>query len=86
MSWSFSGIGKPEAIIAKAKTDLAYKCAEPEETIKGKVIEIIESALGAFPATTAVQVEAYGSQTAAADGKASNQLQFKITPLYGFIE
>lgn len=85
MSWSFTGIGNPVGILAQAKTQLGnYKNAEPEETIKNSVIGILETSLGAFPDDVAVQVEAYGSQTGAAGGKATNQLTLKITPIHGF--
>lgn len=85
MSWSFSGIGNPVGILARAKVELGnYKNSEPEETIKNTVIGILETSLVAFPDNVAVQVEAYGSQTGAADGKATNQLTLKITPIHGF--
>lgn len=89
MSWSFYGVGKPAAVARKAKADLsAYKCAEPEETVKAKVSDIIDACLSAFPAGAAVQIEASGSQStdSATPGKAVNTLSVVIRPLYGFVE
>lgn len=87
MSWSFSAIGNPVGVVAKAKEELGkYKNAEPEETIKNSVIGILETALGAFSDDYAVQVEAYGSQSSQPGGKFTNQLNLKITPIYGFIK
>jgi hypothetical protein len=61
---------------------------EPEETIKGKVAEIIETCLSAFPADSAVQIEASGSQSTDGTklGIAVNTLTVGIKPIYGFIE
>ncbi len=87
MSWSFSGVGKPAALADRARASLSnIKCREPEETIKGKVAEIVEECLAAFPAGSAVQIEASGSQSTADDGTALNSLSLNIKPLYGFVE
>lgn len=89
MSWSFYGVGKPKAVAAKARKDLsAYKCMEPEETVKAKVADIIDVCLSAFPDASSVQIEASGSQStdSTKPGTATNQLSIKILPLYGFIE
>lgn len=85
MSWSFSAIGRSSAVAQKARDDLTrYKCTEPEETIKTKALEIIESSLCAMPDASAVQIEAYGSQSPVSGG-VSNQLTLKITPISGFV-
>lgn len=88
MSWSYNGIGKPSAVLEDAQLRLsAVKCSEPEETIKNKVGDILLASLSAFPESSAVQVEAYGSQTVdSTTGKATNSLHFDIKPLYGFVE
>ena len=91
MSWSVGAIGKPRAVATKIAADLNNnKCMEPEETIKGIVGNAIAEALKAMPESSAVQVEASGSQSQA-DYKDSskgftNQLSVKIQPLYGFAE
>jgi len=89
MSWSVSAIGKPAAVAAKVAAAFAgIKCMEPEDTIKNSVASAVEAALKAFPETSAVRVEASGSQST--DGKqpgvAVNQLSVKIDPLWGFCE
>lgn len=86
MSWSFSGLGKPHAVFAKAKKDLTqYKCAEPEESIKQMVLNILDKSLSAYPESYAVHVEASGSQSSVGEDKV-NQLRIDIHQLYGFIE
>ena len=87
MSWSFNAVGRPSLVLAQARTQFAaIKCAEPEETIKTKALHILEASLLAMPEASAVQIEAHGSQSVSSDGKASNQLLFKITPLHGFVD
>lgn len=87
MSWSFVAVGKPAAILEKARKDMTtYRCAEPEETIKGKVLNIIEASLLAFPEASAIEVNASGSQSMPDPGHAINSLSVTIKPLYGFIE
>ena len=94
MSWSFHGIGKPHAILAKARRDLTmYVCMEPEETIKKLVLSIFEEALLIYPEDTAVKVTASGSQSPIYDkngalipGKFSNSLHIDLDHLYGFVE
>jgi hypothetical protein len=85
MSWSYSGVGKPAAVIANARKALTtYKCSEPEETIKMGVLEIIETSLNAYPADFPVAVSASGSQSQIIDGFVNN-LTVKIDPLWGFL-
>lgn len=89
MSWSFYAVGKPAAVLNKARAELTrYKCSEPEETIKGKVLNILEASLLAFPSDAAVQIEACGSQTtdSSKPNTAVNTLSVAIKPLYGFVE
>ena len=87
MSWSVLAVGKPSAVAAKLEKDFtAYKCSEPEETIRQSVAMAVSTALAAFPEASAVRVDASGSQSQGADGKATNTLSVKIEPLYGFVE
>lgn len=91
MSWSFYACGKPAAVLAKARTELErIKCAEPEETIKAKVLNILEASLLAMPASSLIDIKVSGSQSMADYSDASkgvcNQLIMEIKPLYGFIE
>lgn len=90
MSWSFSAVGKPLAVMQKARKDLsAHKCPEPEETIKGKIVHMLEAALLVYPETVAVQVIASGSQYAPdhrSPNEVINSLSLDIKPLHGFVE
>lgn len=98
MSWSFNAIGKPKAVLQKIYTDISnssYKCPEPEEAVRLKLVEILELALNAFPESSAVKVEAHGSQipeyvygasSSQPTGKFTNSLKLVIEPIYGFIE
>lgn len=90
MSWSVMAIGRPAAVAASvAKTTAAIKCVEPEETIKNAIAGAIATALGAFPPTYAVRVEASGSQSTPDHTKPaeiSNSLSVKIEPIWGFVE
>jgi hypothetical protein len=88
MSWSVSAVGKPAAVAVKlAGAFTTNKCMEPEETIRQQVGQIIAKALEVFPADTAVNVSASGSQQSPkGDGKFINQLSVKIEPIYGFAE
>lgn len=64
MSWSFSAIGKPAAVLAKAQKDMAaYKCAEPEETLKNMALSVMETAFCVMPQDSAVKVTAFGSMS-----------------------
>lgn len=86
MSWSFYGIGKPEAVARKAREDMArQKCHEPEESIKSMALDLIETSLMAMPASSAVHVQASGSQSKNDNG-AVNTFNLKIDPVYGFVE
>lgn len=90
MSWSVAAIGKPAAVAAKIKADLgAYKCQEPEETIKQTIGNAIEQALNAMPANAAVEVTGNGSQGSinpAEPGKVTNSFSVTVKNLYGFVE
>jgi hypothetical protein len=88
MSWSYRGVGRPKPLAEAAAASLAaVKCAEPEETIKAKVAEIIGTCLAAFPDDGAVEIEAHGSQStdSSKPGVAVNSLTVNIKPLYGFV-
>jgi hypothetical protein len=86
MSWSVTAVGKPRAVAAKIAAQFeAIKCYEPEETIKKSVAAALAAALEAYPETTAVNVQASGSQS----GKelpVTNSLSVKLETLYGFVE
>ena len=88
MSWSFSAIGKPAAIVEKARNDLImFKCAEPEESIKAEVLHILEISLLAYPDTSCVKVLANGSQSTTKDPQRfTNNLSVSIEQVYGFVE
>lgn len=87
MSWSFEAKGNPPAVLTaiQESTGLKYKCLEPEETIKQKVIEIFTTALEAMPIDHPIHVQAYGSQ----DGSkipVSNNLTVSIAPMWHFLK
>jgi hypothetical protein len=95
MSWSFSAIGAPRAVAAKAQDaiDNGYKCLEPEETIRLSALGmIVEACENGFSDQYAVQVTASGSQSViygqvpnAPPTVESNQLNLQIMPIYGFV-
>lgn len=88
MSWSVSAVGKASAVATRIKEQMAVgKCAEPEETIKQAVGEIIATALGSMPEQSlAVKVEASGSQSTTNNIVVSNSLTVKIEPIHGFLD
>ncbi len=91
MGWFVSAIGKPKAVAKSiAKQIASVKCAEPEETIKAKVGDIVATALAAFPEGYAVQITASGLQGYADYNKPElgqhNQLSVEIKPLWNFAE
>lgn len=88
MSWSINSVGKAKAVALDVATKAAQQvCQEPEQTIKGLVVQAVQIALEKFPENTAVQVEANGSQWVDSTvGTVSNSLHFDIKPLYGFVE
>lgn len=89
MSWSFYGVGRPIAVLNKARTEIArIRCAEPEETVKNKLLNIIEASLLAMPDASAVKIEASGSQSSDSKdpAKFTNDVKLDITPLWGFVE
>lgn len=92
MSWSFSAIGRPSAVIGKAQRDIlggTYKCPEPEETAKRQCVNVIETLLAPFPVDSAVQITANGSQHAPDHKKPDevvNSFMLDIKPIYGFVE
>ena len=89
MSWSITLHGRPARVIESAKNQLgAQKCMEPEESIKGKVLEIIEACLSAYGDGTAVKLQASGSQynPDLNDKQKLNSLSLSIEPLWNFLE
>lgn len=89
MSWSLNAVGRPAAVLAKLKQDVATnKCREPEETIRAQAMAAIETALGAYPDSYAVEVRAAGSQYSPDASKQEfvNSLSVEIKPLFGFVE
>lgn len=90
MSWSFHAIGKPRAVLERARKELpCFRCPEPEETVKGKFLDQLEAALSMFPEASAVQVTASGSQHApdySNQTEVVNSLSLEIKPIYGFVE
>lgn len=91
MSWSFSCVGKPAAVLKAADDQFSrVKCAEPEETLRQQALESIKKSLSMMPDSTAVQVDACGSQYSldVAEGKPGfiNTFKLEIKPLYGFVE
>jgi len=90
MSWSLNGVGRPAAVLANLKADVARnRCIEPEQTIRDDVMHAIELALNAMPPSSAVHVTASGSQYAPDSLQPAlvvNSLKVDISPLYGFAE
>lgn len=87
MSWSFYAAGKPLAVIGKAKKELAFPMAEPEQTIRELFIKQLELALEAMPPSSAVRVNAFGSQTSGGGGDGTvNSLKIEVEPIHGFVE
>jgi len=87
MSWSVSGIGKPQAVKAAIEKQANYSCAEPEETVRKAALAVVYAVLDAQPVASAVQVSASGHQSSVdADGKAQNQLSIDVKCIYGFAE
>lgn len=86
MSWSFSGVGMPKAVMASMIDWLSKsKCSEPEETIKNRVIQIAQLSIDAMPEDHPVKIEAGGSQSTTNNPAiALNQLNLRIDPLWGF--
>lgn len=72
MSWSMTVQGKGKAVAVVAAKELAQsKCYEPEEAIKGKVLEIVQAAAAAMP-DKGLMVVAYGSMGTSWDPAAKN--------------
>lgn len=91
MSWSASGVGKAGVLAGKLALEFdRVKCAEPEQTIKDQVAQIVQLALSAFPPDMPVRVNASGSQQSVdfSDPNAPkvNQLNVTIEPIWGFLE
>jgi hypothetical protein len=85
MSWSFTAIGRPKAVREKARAYVeSFRCSEPEESIKQQVFTMIETALFAMPAASAVRVAAHGGQSQAIGslptqrGRCASRLKFAV--------
>lgn len=90
MSWSFSGIGKPLAVAAKAReaADNGGKpyCAEPEETIRKEALEVVAKAASSLNAETVVQVNASGSMWKDGEIVRSQSLKIEVNTLGPILE
>lgn len=89
MSWSFSAVGRPNAVAQKLRVEAeTTRCAGAEETARKAVLE--QASLlceNGFSSDNAVRVAASGSAYTQGDGSQSyNSLDLKIEPLYGFVE
>lgn len=63
MSWSVNAMGKASAVAQYVEKQLhQYKCSEPEESIKERVIGIVADAASAAP-DCGMSIVAYGSQS-----------------------
>lgn len=79
MSWSFSHTGNAKEVLAEAQRRFSeQKCAEPEEGIKGNVLNILHTSLSAMGEDVTVTVNAYGSQASTSEGHFNNNLQLSI--------
>jgi hypothetical protein len=86
MSWSVSGIGRPVAVAAKLAADLsAYKCVDPEESVKQAAAALLAAALAAQDPVSVVKVSASGSQGTSGNS-IYNSVRIEVEPVYGFIE
>lgn len=95
MSWYLSYVGKPKAVLAKLAADQekSSPMAEPEQGIKNKVVDVINTLVGSLSESTPVKVEANGSQsgqynpeTGAYDLNVINNVRLEIVPFGVFIE
>lgn len=88
MSWSFSAIGKGEAVAraARAYIESGHRCAEPEETVRRNTLEVAAlAALGQAP-TTVVQVECSGSMYTNNGVPITQNLRLEVKPLGNLVE
>lgn len=89
MSWSISSIGKPAAVAKEvARRAASVRCAEPEESVKNTVAEIVAKLAATMPIASVVKVEASGSQAKSYDqaDALTHSLSVKIETVYGFVE
>jgi hypothetical protein len=87
MSWSVGSAGKaPEVAAEIAKQFAAWKCQEPEETVRLAAQKAIGEALAAQDQEREVRVSAFGSQSCSnweapeAQRKYRNSLSITVTP------
>lgn len=90
MSWSVSGIGKPDALAAKLASDFSKitPMSEPEETGKNAALAAVAAIVPAYPSTVLVKVECNGSQYQPNkdEPKYVNSLSIKIESLGSIVE
>ncbi|HWH56987.1 MAG TPA: hypothetical protein VN682_05105 [Terriglobales bacterium] len=95
MSWSVVAVGKAPAVAASLEKSFAsISCAEPEQTIKNAVAQVVATALSAYNPNMPVRVEASGSQShddwnkpeAEKTGTKANYLSVNIEPIWNFAE
>ncbi len=82
MSWATSGHGKRDDVIATAKKDFeAYKCIEPEETVRQAAFAAIIAALEAQHPEAKVTLHASGHQTQSGQPPViTNTLHISVEP------
>lgn len=88
MSWSISAVGSAPAVAQKIREDLersASHFSEPEATVCRNIANVVDSALSAFPDSSAVRVSGHGHQSTT-DGKATNTVRLEIEPIYGLLK
>lgn len=93
MSWSVQAIGRVKALKDRMAEEFGKAtCMEPEETVRQAAGATIASALAAQDPDSVVQISASGSQsqkydgTGAPTGLFTNNLDVKVTPVWGFVE
>ena len=93
MSWSFTSVGKVNAVAAdvvnKIANDEIHVIAEPEKQLRRDIGDLIAKTLAPYPKNVAVRIEASGAQWTPdpnIPAEAINQINLKIEILYGFIE
>ncbi len=87
MSWSFSAIGKPEAVAKAAVAAMdKNKCAEPEESYRLDALAYITKASSQLIGAMAVRVAASGSMWKDGDTVKSHNLSLAFEPVNGFVE
>lgn len=82
MSWSFQKNGTPHEVLATLQDQrhAQSKLADPEESMRGKVFDVIAHSILAWPESEPVNVQSWGSQTTKEDGtiKATVHLDISV--------